>query len=73
MRIVLEIEPGQSSMLSELAGGDRFIKYFCYQAIQEKVTRMTANRDRGKSGMSEKEVVDLIRTTIGNMKEEGLL
>lgn len=73
MRIVLDVDPEQSSTISELAGGDRFIKYFFYQAAQEKVTRTLANRDRGQKGMTKKEVVELVRTTILNMKEEGLL
>jgi len=73
MRIVLDVDPEQSSTISEIAGGDRFVKYFFYQAAQEKITRTLANRDRGSKGLTEKEVVELVRTTILNMKREGLL
>jgi uncharacterized sodium:solute symporter family permease YidK len=73
MRIVLDVDPEQFTTISELAGGDRFIKYFFYQAAQEKVTRTLANRDRGSRGMTKKEIIKLIRPTILNMKEEGLL
>jgi hypothetical protein len=73
MRIVLDVDPEQFTTISELAGGDRFIKYFFYQAAQEKVTRTLANRDRGSRGMTKKEIIELIRPTILNMKEEGLL
>lgn len=73
MRIVLDVDPEQSSTISEIAGGERFIKYFFYQAAQEKITRTLANRDRGSKGLTEREVVELVRTTILNMKREGLL